>query len=1414
MMDEIIRYRDSKIKQFVEDPRILEHFLRSDITDADDYAGREILELLQNAIDPKGDNKKIRIQLRGNILTFSNTGEPFDVKGIQSLMISHTSEKIKDSSNIGYKGVGFRSVLNLTNNIEIHSGEINVRFSEFDAKSFASKNGLDELPMMMVPVEIDSFEDNRFDTNIVIRIKDDNQLHRIKNQICDLNSDTFLFLKDTFKYLEIEIDGHEDKYRRSREDLGDGEARVNVELNDEKRTLREFYKDLQYDDKDCRIAIIYDPDSDIDDNKLYSYFETDIDFPTKWRVHGTFDLSDNRNYLIKNDKNKFLLQEIVDLICESSVKISESIDYKAFEILDEHGRFTSNILEDADLNYIYEQAFSRAEIFPTVHGKYVSYNDGPVFYKLNLQKYISDMPESDDLLLFTKDEELQKKLSHYCTTYTLETISDYLNKIIDRLSPEDRVICSKLLMNLYYYNYASDDDFQKDAPIFFVDSEGKQIKNGQILIESKEYGDLKLPSFLNLRYLDKTYTSLLLSSTVSSDNHAFVTGQTLAKAYGIKEADIKNILSELDKKVKNDETLIPAYVKWLYENRDYIPTGDYLVLNELGQPCHSDNVYFGKSYSPESELDKIYDKSKIIADPSVFGIDKDNKEEFAGFLKTKLRVADMPRHDGYDIDGLPSILQYGSTKFVINLLLLNKDLLSSPSSNIQNSQQRLAKLVNTIQSSCWITYKRKRFAPNDVLLTSRTPYLKMGKYLDNILVISKDDLLKDIDDLSGSNKMWLLEEFLNFKQDLRDFNNSTIYKILNMLPDFDLDGTISEAAFNDIILKNDDRIKPTESDPEFYQFINSGKVYCFDEKYHAVKDCLYLREDYPKVIESQYNFVHLSKEKSSEAVSDRLGIETLSVEYELDKAIKSSANSESFRDDINNLKIAMLSQRVDAFNDEQIESLKRLEIVLCDDITILFNGQNGRLEEYEYVSDEDKYYVNIPNISYLNLKKNDTKFQAAIGEIFARKYKFEKDAIAYLVSLDMSSRENKIIDEFGRDKWIDAQEKLTLTEEDKNDYSDENIAILKNLRVRFEDEYSKRLYSSLVNEKSSEKRKFIEQLKNYRTYNFTEGDVPTNKDADLKEYLYKVFPIFTLDIIWNNIDIDAVRKQTVAELRETFSKDLDILDQLLDDPEYDSLARFGEISEIQKEMLYLLEKQRNIKAKDAEDSEKDDVIDEELVGGYEEIGIVENGENNVNNDSGTEKDNSDNTGRSIKPRSSSKSNHFDYRKLRQEESGTVTVDFSDIKPRKAFSSNSASAQKTIMSPTAKKQKETQAKIAEKEALDELKKLGYTEIKWMSAYAKEEDVNPDGGDGYGYDIIACKDGQVRYIEVKSSGSTAGVQFEMSENEFAFCDANPDNYDIAYVFAMNTNKHRITIIENVRQKLSSDNMIPNSYKVTLK
>ena len=166
----------------------------------------------------------------------------------------------------------------------------------------------------------------------------------------------------------------------------------------------------------------------------------------------------------------------------------------------------------------------------------------------------------------------------------------------------------------------------------------------------------------------------------------------------------------------------------------------------------------------------------------------------------------MPRHDGYDIDGLPSILQYGSTKFVINLLLLNKDLLSSPSSNMQNSQQRLAKLVNTIQSSCWITYKRKRFAPNDVLLTSRTPYLKMGKYLDNILVISKDDLLKDIDDLSGSNKMWLLEEFLNFKQDLRDFNNSTIYKILNMLPDFDLDGTISEAVFNDIILKNDDRI--------------------------------------------------------------------------------------------------------------------------------------------------------------------------------------------------------------------------------------------------------------------------------------------------------------------------------------------------------------------------------------------------------------------------------------------------------------------------------------------------------------------------------------------------------------------------------------------------------------------------------
>ena len=59
------------------------------------YKGREVLELIQNAEDELTDDqpKEVYISFDGEVLTVSNYGEPFDLKGIEGLIYSHDSYK-------------------------------------------------------------------------------------------------------------------------------------------------------------------------------------------------------------------------------------------------------------------------------------------------------------------------------------------------------------------------------------------------------------------------------------------------------------------------------------------------------------------------------------------------------------------------------------------------------------------------------------------------------------------------------------------------------------------------------------------------------------------------------------------------------------------------------------------------------------------------------------------------------------------------------------------------------------------------------------------------------------------------------------------------------------------------------------------------------------------------------------------------------------------------------------------------------------------------------------------------------------------------------------------------------------------------------------------------------------------------
>ena len=100
-----------------------------------EYNGRQLLELLQNADD--ATSKEVLIDWNKNSLklTISNKGEPFEAKGIKSLMLANLSTKTK-ISYIGNKGLGFRSILNWAQQINITSNGCTISFSEKISKHF------------------------------------------------------------------------------------------------------------------------------------------------------------------------------------------------------------------------------------------------------------------------------------------------------------------------------------------------------------------------------------------------------------------------------------------------------------------------------------------------------------------------------------------------------------------------------------------------------------------------------------------------------------------------------------------------------------------------------------------------------------------------------------------------------------------------------------------------------------------------------------------------------------------------------------------------------------------------------------------------------------------------------------------------------------------------------------------------------------------------------------------------------------------------------------------------------------------------------------------------------------------------------------------------------------------------------
>ncbi len=134
------KIRSENLNVYRASPQRLQEDVGQECQIAQDYRGRLVYELLQNADDAMADGATsacIRFELTDTDLWVANSGRPLDEADVRGLCGISASKKathgLKRRASIGHKGMGFKSVLEISDAPEIYSTTISFRFSPEEA---------------------------------------------------------------------------------------------------------------------------------------------------------------------------------------------------------------------------------------------------------------------------------------------------------------------------------------------------------------------------------------------------------------------------------------------------------------------------------------------------------------------------------------------------------------------------------------------------------------------------------------------------------------------------------------------------------------------------------------------------------------------------------------------------------------------------------------------------------------------------------------------------------------------------------------------------------------------------------------------------------------------------------------------------------------------------------------------------------------------------------------------------------------------------------------------------------------------------------------------------------------------------------------------------------------------------------
>ncbi|MBO6284910.1 MAG: hypothetical protein J6O18_01175 [Bacilli bacterium] len=281
-----------------------------------------------------------------------------------------------------------------------------------------------------------------------------------------------------------------------------------IEDNDKTSSWRVWRKEgaLAQNDgsqKHYELAIAYSEDPEVrellkKEGCLYSFFKTEVPMRMPFLVHGTFELTSERNGLEKdNDNNRRLLSILTDFIVEIGEEIAhkrESADYAAlmFVLPPTNGYFNGGYDFYGEL----KSKIKGCRLFPSIRGEYLSLEDNPR-YSLNRFDEVLNKEDFRALLIHCEDPRVEPFLSE-CRIFFYEC-GEFCKLINPRAEEYILSGTNVEIIHLYHEEFGSEVSF---APYLLVDSEGKRITDRSLKIFNNPTEAFALPSWSTMRFID------------------------------------------------------------------------------------------------------------------------------------------------------------------------------------------------------------------------------------------------------------------------------------------------------------------------------------------------------------------------------------------------------------------------------------------------------------------------------------------------------------------------------------------------------------------------------------------------------------------------------------------------------------------------------------------------------------------------------------------------------------------------------------------------------------------------------------------------------------------------------------------------------------------------------------------------